>query len=260
MIKSLKSRVEGIALEIFLPEAPLFSVIYCNGFPGSTGSNELIEYLNAQRVCVIFPQYPGVYDSDGLFTVASASNSIVQVAKFVSEKRLTNIKNDRTIDGIPRVTSIFSHSFGSVIANRACGLIEDLRSVVMLAPIISYQRVPVDYGVREDGLNQLDYVKRSRPYTYRFGSTDDWERLFSGESLDLPEDRYYPKIILGIVGKKDSEFDIPVLMECFQNIIPFQHQTAECRLILVEDASHARQQMLESQIVKDSIEWALGRA
>lgn len=251
-MKRYAYRQNGLSGEVFLePTATDPKVaLFCFGFPGNMGANPTVEFLVDMGYAVMVHQYSGTYDSEGDFTVASSIQSTVAIANRVAAGAFTEIKTGKEIllGRAPRVSLIAGHSFGCFIGGRAATKIPSVSTVLLLAPVLGCGHGPIDYGVLEDGIAQLDYVRRARPYTYRFGDVEGWQSLFKGERDQWDPTGSEVTRALGIVGGRDTDLQATLLANTFQSIVSSvlgSRVTASIRV--VNSAGHGDGELLDEE-------------
>lgn len=256
-----KYRIKGLSGEIFLPkESEHYKVaVFCNGFPGSIGEHIIIKELMELGFAVIQPQYPGVYDSDGSFTVESAVSSIESISKLVDMNGFVDIKKGKKIRLPVSISLLAGHSFGCLIAARAANILNNVLAMALFAPILGYATKPYDFGVREDGIFQLEYILKSRPHTYRLSDIDGWRKLFKGDlgkkiiGRDEPINR-----VLGIVGSDDSDFDVEVLQKNFDKCLNLVcDKVNKTKLYIVSSVGHGKEELMSNIETKSLLKWCV---
>jgi pimeloyl-ACP methyl ester carboxylesterase len=210
------------------------------GFPATIGENAATELLRASGFLVLQPHYPGTYDSEGTFTPQSAVDMVSTIVEALSHGNVHDVKRDsmRSVPG--RISLCVGNSFGCIVALRALSYLSTLRSLLLVSPAISYGKAQVDSGFQEEGPAFIDYVRRSRPFTYRLGDKTPWDAFYSG-AFNKPngEPPGSLRSVLGVVGSEDSSFDIEVLRRNFNSIVRnYVGQYSEVQLLTVEGAGH----------------------
>jgi len=250
-VKRIRFFVKGIACDVYYPEdiEPNGKAgLYLHGFPGSIGVNIVIAYLLNEGYTVLQPHYPGTYDSDGRCEPETAISMIKEVAQGISDGRVENIKKKELISIPKNIEICVGHSFGCFVALRGSRYLPSLKTLILLGPAITYGSNENSCGLKEDGDFHVNYVRRSRPFTYRLGSTAAWRNLYRG-TMDVIEDKIKgnAKYVIGIVGTEDKYFDLAVLRENFENIIrAYIPSVNVSKLIMVENASHDSKTLLRS--------------
>ncbi len=251
-MKRFAYRINGLAGEVFidLNQEVKELAIFCFGFPGNIGKNVIVEYFVSQDYAVFVHQYSGTYDSDGLYHLESSIDSIVLLSKIINNGNLRDIKNNKVIplNSAP-LTTLTAHSFGCLIGGRAATKVESISKIVLFAPILGYGKNPTDYAVLEDGIFQLEYVKRARPHTFRFGKLNTWSNLFNGKLNSWNVDKTYEKKIISIVGSEDDNFNIKDLENNYDNIIKSVFKLDfKSDLIIVDGAGHSEVDFLTDEV------------
>jgi hypothetical protein len=251
-------RCDGLAGEVFLDptRSPNSVAIFCFGFPGTIGPNPIVNLLAASGYAVVVHQYAGTYDSDGYFTPQASVDSITTIAHRLAEGNFTDIKkgNPIPIGDYPQTKLIVGHSFGCFLGGRAATQIRGVEAVLLLAPILGYGHVPFEYGVLEDGIAQLEYVRRARPHTYRFSDLDDWRALFRGERNSWSPRQINAKRVLAVVGDADPDFNVRLIVPAFPAILTSLYgRTVQGSISVVPGAGHSVDDLLTDEVK----EWVL---
>lgn len=204
---------EGLAADVYSDgefERTSEAGIYVYGFPGSTGPNPLTRFFTVRGVTMVQPHYFGTYDSAGLFSPGSAITSIDQVADVLSRGGTEDVKAHAPLDLPRNVTTLVGHSFGAFAALRAAKHISTLNTLILMGPAITFGKGTLGCGVHEDGEWQVSYVRRSRPYTYRLSSDDEWFAMYRGDHNPPkdPEETSRLARVVGLVGSQDKYFEL----------------------------------------------------
>jgi hypothetical protein len=259
-MKRYAYRTEGLAGEVFLnPVTDKYKLaIFCFGFPGTIGNNPIVSLLVDLDYAVFVHQYSGTYDSDGGHSVETAIQSIIDLAKLVNNGCLRDIKNNNVIPlgDSPRVSLLAAHSFGCFLGARAASRIESIRDLLLFAPILGYGRAPIDYGVREDGLFQLEYVRRARPHTYRLTELPDWRAMFEGNRNVWTPAADTTNRVVSIVGGRDGDFDVEVLRQNYREVIrSILGEVSSAELRVVGNAGHGDTDLVTEDIASALRGW-----
>jgi pimeloyl-ACP methyl ester carboxylesterase len=214
---------DGLNCQVYVPKGLNInkSAIFLYGFPGNVGENNATEFLVKNGYTVFAPNYFGTYDSNGEHTPDSALRTMAQLSKSIKKGVFTEIKNNREIFFSPSVEIVVGASFGCFVALRTLQEFKEVKSMLLLAPAITFCTAGENYcGLLEDGNENFDYVIRSRPFTYRMGKKTEWQKLFDGE-YDIPSGNksHSIKNIFGLVGDKDNTFELEILRAKFKSLV-----------------------------------------
>jgi len=253
LVKRYSYRQGGLAGEVFLDpdRVPETVALFCFGFPGNMGANATVQFLVSLGHAVVVHQYSGTYDSDGVFAPDSAISSVVELAQHVATGNFNEVKKGKRIPlgEHPTVKILAGHSFGCFLGGRAATRIRSVETVLLLAPILGYGHSPVNYGVLEDGIAQLEYVQRARPHTYRFGDLDAWRLLFRGERNIWDNAGTPSKRLLAVVGQNDPDFDSHIIVSEFPAIARSVFGSASIPSIQsVSEAGHGDSELLTDEV------------
>ena len=211
--------VEGICIDVMHSGRPCEnSVLYMYGFPGSIGVNTLTEKLVSLDLMVLQPHFPGTYDSAGSFEPFSGSTVLSTVYSHCDQV-CKSVKSGKDIK-ILKPSCVYGHSFGAFAALEGAYKAEGISKLVLLAPAISFKETQKGCGLIGEDVTHYDYVKRSRPYTYRLSERVHFEQLYSGNLEN--RNRKAPvslKNVVGIVGEEDKYFDLNILSDRFEGIV-----------------------------------------
>ncbi|MBF4996680.1 hypothetical protein IRT45_05865 [Nocardia sp. BSTN01] len=222
-MKSLKIKQASYSAELFLPDTePSSTYLYAAGFPYSIGKNSAISWLCSMGVAVFFPQAPGTYDSDGKFCPSSHAELLLRAATDINSNALTNARTGGALEGsVPAVRGIVAHSYGTIAALDFVKAYESVEVAILFAPILGYCKDHYGYGVREDLGEQISYVQRTRPHTFRLASRQVILEQSMRCARDISDSRTFRNAfdIVGVVGDKDSTFDVEILSRHWESFI-----------------------------------------
>jgi hypothetical protein len=220
-------------------------VLYFYGFPGSIGVNALTEKLVSLDIMVLQPHFPGTYDSAGSFDPFSGSTVLSTVYSH-DEHVCKSVKSGKDIK-ILKPSCVYGHSFGAFAALEGVYKAEGISKLVLLAPAISFKDNREGCGLKGEDVTHYDYVKRSRPYTYRLSKRENFEKLYSGKLED--RNRKAPvslKKVVGIVGEEDKYFDRTILSNRFEGIIKSELVGAfDISLHVVPEGTHSLNTLID---------------
>lgn len=242
-----------IAFDVFSEEFPngaQNNAIYFYGFPGSIGQTVVTEFLANLGFIVLQPHYPGTYESDGEHTPQSAIKSVAEINYILENFKLQNVKSLKPVPLSPNIELCVGNSFGAFIALRGATYLPKLKTLVLLAPAISYGVSGKGCVINEDGDLHYEYVKRSRPYTYRLGSKNDWMTLYEG-GLDFLQKTEHPSLqkVIGVIGTEDSSIDIKKLSKFWKEVVThYIGDKVDIELIEIEGAGHSANTLFRNNL------------
>lgn len=238
----------GIAIDTFDVGADR-TALFCNGLPGAIGPLPAVLAANAAGWNVLFIQYPGTYDSDGEFGVAITVETLHDVLEAYAAGALIDPSSGQSPAKRPAVTLAIGHSFGGYILTELVRSFPSttIQRALLLAPVFTYQGDP-DVGIREDLLQHLQYVKASRPRTYRFCDSDGWSRAASGRYLANGAPGWAGQV-LAVVGSDDDTFEVDVVATEFERFYRSQTGATDVRLRVISDAGHGMDELLSDEVV-----------
>jgi pimeloyl-ACP methyl ester carboxylesterase len=226
------------------------TALFCNGLPGAIGPLPAVLAAENSGWNVLFVQYPGTYDSDGAFTVSETVEALATILVASTNGELRDPSDGSLLDPIPAVSLGIGHSFGGLVltelvrARPSCAI----ERLLLLAPVYSYGK-EVDYGIREDLMRHLEYVRASRPRTYRVGDRESWLPVASGKHV-TEKTRAWTGSALAVVGDEDDTFDVAIFQAAFAagflEITGCKDATAR----VISGAGHAMNELIDSGVLK----------
>jgi len=243
----------NIACDVFSGETPdgnQKNAVYFYGFPGSTGQTIVTDFLVNLGFVAIQPHYPGTYESDGKHTPQSAIKSLKEINQIVENCKLKNVKSLKPVHLSSNIEVCVGNSFGAFVALRGASYLSKLKTLILLAPAISYGVNGKGCVINEDGDSHYEYVKRSRPYAYRLGSKEEWLMLYEGK-LDFLQKSEHPSLerVIGVIGTNDSSIDIKRLRKFFKEVVTYYvGDRVEIDLLEVQGAGHSANTLLQKDI------------
>jgi hypothetical protein len=226
------------------------SCIYFYGFPATIGNNSLTHELVKRNITVLQPHYPGTYDSDGDFTPQNSIEMVNSISQTISKNEFVDVKKNKNVC-LPKIKYAVADSFGCFIALKSLVFLPNLEKLILFSPAITYGLTDTPSGFIESGPDFLNYVRRSRPFTYRLGSIDSWLEFYSGKLNyklhDIKNSNL--KEVIGVVGKNDASFDMDVLKLNFSKIvINNTNSSVSTRLIFVNNGKHSINSLINDDV------------
>jgi pimeloyl-ACP methyl ester carboxylesterase len=140
------------------------------------------------------------------------------------------------------------YSFGAFVLLHAARDLPDLERAYIFSPALTYGPAMPVSGFREEGFEFLEYVRLSRPHTYRLGSVSTWKRFYEGQ-LNEPSGRLskLPITVESFYGQQDGSFDGAIL-NCNHDAIirKFLPAAASINLTEVPGGSHGIDTLAEA--------------
>ena len=242
--------LNGIAVDTFhtakLPAKG--TVLFLNGLPGAIGPLPAVVAATQRGWNVLFPQYPGTYDSDGELSVTGSVKALCELLRHFD---LNGTKETRLDVERPRIC--IAHSFG---AFQLMGLLRTMPesgidAVILLAPVVSYSAEPPS-GTTEDLLSHLDGVRKSRPRTYRIKNTGEWSSIAAGkfpiESVGLWHGECHC-----VIGASDDTFDISVARTAIPRIVRDLTGGATTTMEVIDGAEHGMDELIPQSKCVDMV-------
>ena len=235
-------RHNGIAVDTYEADPPgsRRSCLFLTGLPGGVGVGSAVIAANARGWNVVFPQFPGTYDSDGVFAVSSAAAALRDL-----------------IPEIPRYTGfepplwIVAHSFGGFVLTSLLRLAPDLaiEKVLLLAPAVSFQ---ADVGFQVDFRTYLEGTLAERPYTYRVGAQDEWDEICRGGQPVLKEGDWLGVARI-VIGDRDQFLEPNRSRDRLAEVFATLTGCPDVALELVPGAGHSMHELLAGSRYVDAI-------
>ena len=225
--------------------------LYQYGFPGSIGTNLLIDYLVELGFYVILPHFPGTFDSAGEFTPINTYNFYKKINDSVVNGATISLKNNKLLNIPLKIEYAFGHSYGCWTVLRGARYLKELKTIFLFGPAITYSEYNFksNCGLIENGLEHINMVIKSRPYTFRLNDVNSFLKLYKGDYDDFNIPLTLINNVIGVVGLNDPYFDLKRLRNRFNEIITsFFNDEIECRLIEVEGGNHSLESLLNGQI------------
>ena len=227
---------DGMVVDTFSSSASIGrgTALFLNGFPGAIGPLPGVLAALERGWEVIFPQYPGTYDSGGEFSPGNASRALAAMLRSPSF----------TGKLIKAPTIAIAHSFGALILVDLIRQYPQLpiKKVLLLAPVISYQLNP-DLGIREELLPHLEGVIKSHPMTYRIGNMTDWKAIAAGLHT-IEQAGPWTGLIRAVVGDGDDTYALDIFQRCFSSAVTELLGCSDVSLEIISSAGHAMHELL----------------
>ncbi|UAB72681.1 hypothetical protein INR79_25850 [Vibrio sp. SCSIO 43132] len=185
------------------------------GFPATLGENSLTASLTESGYCVLVPHYPGTYDSSGLFTPLNSIEMLKNISIFIERKEAVNLKNNSKVQIPKSIDLIVGYSFGAFIAVHSLSHFPSCNKALFISPALTYGKADIDMGFRENGSDFINYIRRTRPHTYRLGDDSEWHDFYNGKLNKIP--KLLPKTrnisILSLIGTNDTSINSGIFID-----------------------------------------------
>ena len=241
MIKKFRMLEAGLAADVYYDkQRKTFSGVgmFLFGFPAFPGANIAIQKMTEAGLVVINPHWFGTYDSEGLFSPDSMVDTIRKCGQLVSRGYLTNAKNGACFEVPAHWSAIVGHSFGCAAALRSSGSLPHLENLILLAPTAHYGTGDRDFGVREDGLAQLEYVRTTHPYTYRISPSSTWVEMLTGKDRGKPKGAP-PRRAVIVFGSDDTYFDTRIAQMRMADLVHEYTGYKETKVVVLPGKGHS---------------------
>jgi pimeloyl-ACP methyl ester carboxylesterase len=242
------SEDSGLAGDVYYPTpqsglAPREAGMFVYGFPSFVGPNEVTSAFLRIGLLAFQPHYFGTYDSAGIHSPITFLDTCRASQEAFDRGYVRQSKDGKPFPLPPSLTVCVGHSFGCLIALRSSKVLTGIKVLVLLGPALHYRK---GFGLDENGLENLEYVRKSHPFTYRLASAQDWETVLTGKDA-LPENPSHPTLqkVIAIVGERDKYFDIPALRAGLPTLVrAYCGPKADASLIVVPKVGHPLVEML----------------
>jgi len=215
--------------------SPRGQILFLNGFPGAIGPLPAVIESIGRGFDVIAPQYPGTYDSEGQHGIVNTARALSDVLAWSIGRSQNYPRHDLLV---------IAHSFGAFHLINAMRYhpCSEISKILLLAPVMSYSQDP-DYGVREDLMEQVEYVVSTRRHTYRIGHLSEWQQAAGGIPFFELEESWKGTAYVAF-GTADDTFDVNVfptrVAETLKNLIGCE----DVRLETVKNSGHGMHELL----------------
>lgn len=245
---------KGLCCDVYydksLKEHKLALFLY--GFPATIGENELTGELVKRGYMVLQPHYYGTYDSEGDFTPDSAFRSVNSIIDITRKSVVTNLKSNQ-ITTIPQKISLcIGYSFGAYVLRHSLNQLIDVENVLLFSPVMSNCPQNQLCWANENALEHLQYVLRTRPYTYRIKDTSMWiNKYVNDEMASCSLQNYNVKKVAWIIGSKDDTIIKPVIIDRHEKVAhDLINPNAESKLIIVENGAHGINSLVNDNLMQ----------
>jgi len=228
--------------------------LFLYGLPATIGSNDLTELLVEKGYTVLHPHYFGTYDSLGDFTPSSAYKTVAKINEIVKNGTVRNLKNN-TIVLLPNtITVCIGYSFGAFVLKHSIKYLETAKTILLTSPVMSNNKLNSLCWVNEHGEKHLNYVIRTRPFTYRIKNTTEWYDAYVNDNFEHGDiSNNSVNNILWIYGKHDPAMIEKLLIEKYKMASESTlSKNATCDIMCVENGNHSINSLM-TDITKEKI-------
>lgn len=201
-------------------DSPADTILVLEGFPASGKSTEEMEFLYSKGFNVIWPHYPGTYQSRGKFLDKDLIQELASFVDSLSEGKVTSLWDLSEIKINTKRLFLFGGSFGGAIS---CGLatLRNFDKVVLFSPVWDFSKHNQE-GNEQDLDALIPFVKRAYENLFRF----DWNELISKiiEIKECSSDYYKSKLhvpLLVLHDPSDKTVSIEHTLQ-MKKIIPLE--------------------------------------
>lgn len=226
--------------------------LFLYGFPATIGSNDLTELLVDRGYTVLHPHYYGTYDSTGDFSPQSAFETVKTIVEIVNGSLVRNLKSNAMYKLPDIITICIGYSFGAYVLRNTVQYLKDLEEVFLFSPVMSNNPTNKLCWVNENGLEHLNYVMRTRPFTYRIKDKAIWmERYVNDVYTERKHEINDIKNVLWFYGKNDDamieykikEKYLEATKECISG-------NANVAIYCVDDGDHGINTLIKDETIK----------
>jgi len=214
--------------------------LFLYGFPATLGSNSLTEILVNSGYTVLHPHYYGTYDSSGDFTPLSAYRTVEVIGNIVDNGNVLDLKSNKQIQIPTTIDICVAYSFGAFVLKHTLKYMNKVRAILLFSPVMSNNINNKTCWVNIDGQEHLDYVIRTRPYTYRINDLSIWKDQYVNDNVD-----HVDKLSSSVVkvawfyGRNDPAIEEELLINKYlmatKNCIS---ETADIEFVCIENGGH----------------------
>jgi len=179
----LKSYLGRVFFEFLCHENPSDTILILEGFPAQSEHPEQIEFLYKKGYNVIWPHYPGTYQSEGKFL---DKNPILEFSEFIDkiqkEETIINLWDMTEVKIKSKKLFLFGSSFSGPIC---CGVANNLKvdGIVLFSPVWDFSKHNKN-GDEQDLDKLVSFVKRAYKYLFRFEWNSLPERMSNFKECD----------------------------------------------------------------------------
>ena len=143
------------------------SLVIAPGLPQQiTKYHPIVEQARNNNVNLFIPHYPGTYDSDGEFTIVSATKALEQTIELVKSGSANELYSYSKLTWGTDGVFVLGFSFGALPALLQESVVD---KTILLCPFVSLDFHLDNAPYRtENIIHTLDFISRAYPNTYRF--------------------------------------------------------------------------------------------
>lgn len=226
--------------------------LFLYGFPATIGSNDLTELLVDRGYTVLHPHYYGTYDSTGDFSPQSAFETVKTIVEIVNGSLVRNLKSNAMYKLPNIITICIGYSFGAYVLRNTVQYLKDLEEVFLFSPVMSNNPTNKLCWVNENGLEHLNYVMRTRPFTYRIKDKAIWmERYVNDVYTERKHEINDIKNVLWFYGKNDDAMiEYKIKEKYLESTKECISGNANVAIYCVDDGDHGINTLIKDETIK----------
>lgn len=233
---------DGLCCDVFYDKSRTNNevALFLYGFPATIGENELTVKLVERGYMVLQPHYYGTYDSKGDFTPETAFKTVESIVNIARKSLVKNLKNNSMMHIPPNISLCIGYSFGAFVLRHSMDYLMDVDKVILVSPVMSNNPNNELCWANENALEHLQYVMRTRPYTYRITNIDAWMRQYvNDEKREKTSRDNNVRKVFWLYGKDDEAIVSRKIDDSYifatQNFIG---KYADAKIVAVENGGH----------------------
>lgn len=232
--------------------------VVCPGLPYVPTEEYVTKILLGCQYDVIQVQYPGTYDSEGVFCPESAIGVVSKILELCDGGVIADPKTNEMLPLNRRVDTLIGHSFGSYVVLRSLSEGASVPNALVAAPFFAFGAARINAGVIANLSGHAAYLKRAMPHTIRMSSMREWHDFFLVDPERIAIDAYQGATlpacrILPVVGERDPSFNVEALQK-YVGTLAVSLQTRGSRLaveplMVVPGAGHGLEETISDEVM-----------
>lgn len=225
--------------------------LFLYGFPATIGENSLTNLLVEKGYTVLHPHYYGTYDSDGDFTPQAAFMTVKNINEIV-KTMVRDLKRNVMVRIPDKITVCVGYSFGAYVLKHSIEQLNDLKTIMLFSPVMSTNACNDSCWYIENGLEHLNYVIRTRPFTYRIKKMTQWMEYYVNDH-DLVNTKTKEAIehVLWVYGNLDEDMIANKLKSTYiQATKKYLSKSAIAEIVCVENGNHSINSLINENTIR----------